>query len=131
MVPVLSLEELQIIFHPKSCMYHLFLLFVYDLKDSCILILEIFYRNHTRLVWQLINHVIGNQMLLIDLSLKLQKPHHCQRFFSMFQLTLLSSAKHENTFESHIDIEIIFFQNMAVIVLSYTFEIFDKMLTGL
>ena len=45
MVPVLSLEERLIIFHPKSCMYHLFLLFAYDLKDSCVLILEIFYRN--------------------------------------------------------------------------------------
>ena len=94
MVPVLSLEELQIIFHPKSCMHHLFLLFVYDLKDSYILLLEIFSRNHTHLGWQLINHVIGHVMLLIDLSVNLQKPHHCERFFSMSQLTLLSSAEH-------------------------------------
>ena len=114
MVQVLNLEELRIKFPPKSCMSHLFLLFVYDLRDNCISILEIFYQNQTHQVQQLIIRVMGNQVLLIDRSLELQKPHHCQHFFSIFQLVLSSSIGRQTLCKNHIDIEIKSSENMIV-----------------
>ena len=140
MIQILNLEELCIKFPHKRCMSHLFLPFVYDLRDNCILTLGIFYQNLTHQSLA-INNSCDRQSNTFDRSV-IRAPNAplLSTLFFHFSNTAIKQCWALNPLQKPHWYRDRIFQKLDCIwsykylsykYLLYTLKTFDKMLIGL